>query len=172
MSMPKRKSIQMNSTVKNPMTNFKLQRNAMGRLTLTDAAGIAHENVVPVHAFPISAPDQGIALVSQEGRELVWIDNMARLTEEQRQLIAAELGKREFMPEILRIVSASTFATPSIWEVETDRGATQLVLKGEDNIRRLERTSLLIADSNGIQFRIRDTQKLDKTSKRILDRFL
>jgi hypothetical protein len=89
-----------------------------------------------------------------------------------RGLIESELASREFMPEVKRIVSVSSFATPSTWHVETDRGATQLVLKGEEDIRRLGRTALLIADSNGIQFLVRDIQALDRASRRILDRFL
>ena len=78
----------------------------------------------------------------------------------------------EFIPEIRRILSVSTFATPSIWQVETDRGPTQLTLKAEEDIRRLSPTALLIADSNGIQFLVRDIGQLDKLSKRLLDRFL
>jgi hypothetical protein len=56
--------------------------------------------------------------------------------------------------------------------VETDRGDTDLVLKAEEDIRRLSPTTLLISDSRGIQFLIRDVPSLDKASRRILDRFL
>jgi hypothetical protein len=87
-------------------------------------------------------------------------------------LIQEELNQREFIPEISRIRAVSTFATPSIWEVETNRGLTSLVLKGEDDIRRIDLNSLLISDGNGIQFLVRDIQKLDRHSRRFLDRFL
>ena len=83
-----------------------------------------------------------------------------------------ELASREFVPEIRRIIEVSSFATPSTWQVETDRGRTSLVLKGEEDIRRLTQTTLMIADANGIQFLIRDIQALDKTSRKLLDRFL
>jgi hypothetical protein len=43
------------------------------------------------------------------------------------------------MPVITRIVSVASFATPSTWQVETDRGTATLVLKGEEDIRRLTR---------------------------------
>jgi hypothetical protein len=76
------------------------------------------------------------------------------------------------MPEVQRIVSVSSFATPSTWGVVTDRGETSLVLKGEEDIRRLGRTALLIADANGIQFLVRDIQSLDRASRKLLDRFL
>lgn len=152
--------------------NFQLHRNTFGRLVMTDADGMTHEGVVPVHAFPISAPAEGIALVSSDGHELVWIDRLADLPDNIQILLQEELGSREFIPEIQAIRKVSTFATPSIWEVETDRGQTQFILKGEDDIRRLNHHSLLIADSNSVHFLVRDIQKLDKNSRRLLDRFL
>jgi hypothetical protein len=86
--------------------------------------------------------------------------------------VAEELANREFMPEIHRVRHVSSFATPSRWEVETDRGETSFVLKAEDDIRRLTHHTLLIADSHGVHYLIRDRQALDKGSKRLLDRFL
>ena len=38
---------------------FDLQRDAFGRLLLTDVDGVVHEGVVPVRAFPIAAPQEG-----------------------------------------------------------------------------------------------------------------
>lgn len=154
------------------MNDFQLHRNSFGRLILTDAAGTAHEGIFPVHAFPITAPEQGVALVDAEGHELVWIDRLADLPDDIRRLVQEELDSREFIPEISSILSVSTFATPSVWQVETDRGITSFVLKGEEDIRRLDHTALLIADSQGIHFLIRDIQKLNKGSRKLLDRFL
>jgi hypothetical protein len=152
--------------------DFRLARDPFGRLVFTAADGSVHEGVVPVRAFPIAAPDDGIALMSADGHEVAWIDNLASLPEDVRTLLEEELGAREFMPEIRRICHVSSFATPSTWEVETDRGQTTFVLKGEDDIRRLTPSTLLIADSHGIHFLIRDVDTLDRTSRKFLDRFL
>ena len=76
------------------------------------------------------------------------------------------------MPEIQNIRHVSSYATPSVWQVSTDRGDTEFTLKGEEDIRRLSASQLLIADSNGVQFLIRDIQQLDKGSRKRLDRFL
>lgn len=152
--------------------DFTLSRNAFGRLVLTDAAGIAHEGVVPVRAFPIAAPEEGLALVSVDGRELVWLDSLDALPAAMRALVQEELAAREFMPEVLRIVGVSTYATPSHWTVETNRGEATFVLRGEEDIRRLGAQTLLITDSHGIHFLIRDSSRLDKPSRKILDRFL
>lgn len=154
------------------MHSFQLHRNALGRLVLTDADGAAHEGVVPVHAFPISAPGEGIALVNSDGHELVWIVHLADLPDNTRKLLEEELASREFIPEIQALRKVSTFATPSVWEAETDRGHTSFILKGEDDIRRLNHTALLIADSNGIHYLIRNILQMDKHSRKLLDRFL
>ena len=155
-----------------PTADFRLARNSFGRLAFVGADGVTHEGVVPVRAFPIAAPDSAIALVSGDGHELAWIERLDDLPQELRTLIEEELASREFMPQIRRIHGVSSFATPSTWRVETDRGDTSLVLRGEEDIRRLAAGALLIADSHGIQYLIRDLQALDKGSRRILDRFL
>ena len=155
-----------------PNTVFDLQRDAFGRLVLIDAEGQRHEGVVAVRAFPIAAPDEGISLVNFEGHEVGWAERIADLPDGVRGLIEEELASREFVPEIERIASVSSFACPSIWQVQTNRGAAELTLKGEEDIRRLSRTRLLIADSHGIQFLVRDLNELDRHSRKLLDRFL
>ena len=152
--------------------DFQLSRNAFGRLVFIGSDGQAQEGVVPVRAFPIAAPDQGIALIDTQGHELAWIERLVDLPDELRTLIEAELGSREFMPKIKRILEVSSFATPCTWQVETDRGVTAFILKGEKNTRRLPPPALLITESHGIHFLIRDRFALDHHSRKILDRFL
>ena len=163
----------MPKLVGNKMTiNFQLSRNAFNHLVLVTDDGQVHDNVSPVRAFPIQSPDEGISMVLQDGQEVAWIDRLADLPDAIRSLIADELAGREFMPEIARIDSVTSYATPCTWHVKTDRGETAFVLKGEEDIRRIGQTSLLIADNHGIHFLIRDMYAIDKHSRKILDRFL
>jgi hypothetical protein len=152
--------------------NFELRRDSFGRLVLTDASGEVHEGVTPVRAFPIAAPDDGIALVNVEGHEVGWVDRIADLPPEIGRLIEEELASRDFMPEIEKILDVSSFVCPSTWQVATNRGRAALILKGEEDIRRLSQTRLLIADTHGIQFLVRDIGTLDRHSRKLLDRFL
>jgi hypothetical protein len=151
---------------------FTLRRDAFGKLVLTNSDGDEFVGVMPVRAFPVQAPTRGISLVRDGGKEVGWIDDLAAISPELRALVTEELDGREFMPEIKTIHSVSSFATPCTWVVGTDRGETEFVLKGEEDIRRLGAFSLLIADSHGIHFLIRDMFAVDKNSRRILDRFL
>lgn len=156
------------------MTNpdFQLHRDAYGQLVLTAKNGECHVGITPVRAFPIGAPDDGIALVNAEGHEVGWVERIADLPPALGELVEEELASREFVPEIKQIVDVSSFACPSTWQVITDRGQAVLLLKGEEDIRRLTQTRLLVADTHGIQFLIRDTGSLDRHSRKLLDRFL
>jgi hypothetical protein len=152
--------------------DFQLERDGFGRLVLVDTHGKRHEGVAPVRAFPIAAPEEGLSLVGQDGHELVWVDALADLPPAQRALIDEELAGREFVPEIQRLKAVSTFSTPSIWTVQTDRGETQFVLKTEEDIRRLKGGALLITGGEGVHFMVRDAKALDRASKKLLERFL
>lgn len=153
-------------------TGFELIRNPFGRLTLTNLDGQVFDNVAPVRTFPIQAPEHGIAIVASDGREVAWIAHLQDLSEGQRTLVLEELGAREFIPEIERILDVSSYATPCTWQVITDRGTTALLLRGEEDIRHIDQDTLLVADIHGIHFLIRNIATLDKHSKKILDRFL
>jgi hypothetical protein len=153
-------------------TTFQLHRDSFGKLVLTTADGEEHVGVIPVRAFPIQAPTRGISLVREGGKEVAWIDDLADMPEQVRALIQAEIEGREFIPEILTIKDVSSFATPCTWYVKTDRGDTEFVLKVDEDIRRIGEASLLISDNHGINFLVRDMFRIDKHSRKILDRFL
>ena len=98
---------------------------------------------------------------------------MGDMDEARRAAVAQALTEREFSPVIQRIREVSTFGTPSTWQVDTDRGPTELVLKVEEDIRRLPgQRRLLITSAHGVVFDIPDRNALDRTSRRYLERFL
>jgi Domain of unknown function (DUF1854) len=148
-----------------------LKRDSAGRLEL-NLSGEIHRNVTPVRAFPVTAPNEGIALMSKDGKELVWIARMADCAPEFAALVNEELSQRDFMPIISEITSVSSFVTPCTWTVATDRGVTQFILRGEEGIRKLGAGALLITDSYGLQYLVRDYRKFDRAGRKILDRFL
>jgi hypothetical protein len=153
--------------------SFVLERTDFGKLILTNAQGERFVGVLPVRAFPILAPDEGISLLSTEGHEVAWVDRLGDLPAAYQSLIEDELARREFTPQLHRILAVSSFSTPCTWTVETDRGRTEFVLRGDEDIRRIGTgRSLLVADAHGIHYLVPDQKALDAHSKRILDRFL
>ena len=152
--------------------NMNIERDAFGRLVLIDADGMRHVGIVPVRAFPLSAPDAGVSLVGSDGKEVLWLDRLDDVAPEARALLAQDLAVRDFAPTLLRLHKVSSFGVPSTWTVSTDRGETSFILKAEEDIRRLDGGALLIASAHGVQFRIPDTKALDRASRKLLERFL
>jgi hypothetical protein len=153
------------------MMDFQFEANASGQWAL-QYGGERHVGVLAVRAFPVAAADEAISIVDDQGHELVWIAHLADLSEPLRKRVLQALNEREFMPLIQKLHGVSSFATPSTWDIETDRGPTQLVLKGEEDIRRLSATVLLVTDTQGVQYLIRDLPLMDRHSRKLLDRFL
>ncbi len=143
-----------------------------GVLRVVAADGSVAHPVTPVRAFPLAAPNEGLSLVGPSGQELAWVDHLATLPAAVREPIAQALAALEFVPAISDLRAVSSFATPSTWSVDTDRGPTEFVLKAEEDIRRLGPGMLLIASAHGVQFLIRDTAKLSREARRLLERFL
>jgi hypothetical protein len=152
--------------------DFQLDHDAFGRLVLTMPDGQRHVGVHPVRGFPISEPRLGIAVCSAEGRELVWIEDLDQLSAATRDKLEAELAEQEFLPKITRIFRVSLQTNPCQWEVDTDRGRTQFILKSEDDVRRLENHGALVTDAHGVRYLIPNSETLDRHSQRILERYL
>ena len=154
------------------MSAPQLQRNPLGRWVWTDALGLRHEQVVVVRAYPVTAPEQGVGVMDAEGHELAWFDRLSEVQPDLQARLREAMQEREFLPEIQQLKSVSSLVTPSTWTVETDRGTTRFMLKGEEDIRRLTGRVLLINDADGVQYLIRDLAAMDRHSRKLLDRFL
>ncbi len=151
---------------------LSLKKNLQGQLELSLKNQQSFVPVIPVRAFPITGEDAGFSLMDEQGHEIIWIAQLSDLPPEFAFVFKEELLRRDFMPVIQAIRGVSSYLTPCQWQVDTDRGTTRFTLKGEEDIRRLGSGALLITDLHGINYLIREVGHLDKTSKKILDRFL
>jgi Domain of unknown function (DUF1854) len=154
------------------MQNFSLNKDVFGNIQLTLTSGEQYHQVKIIRAFPISNPESGFSIVDQDGHELVWFEALADLDDHLQSIIRSSLEQIEFIPVISAITGLNTYALPSIWDVQTDRGKTKLKLKSEQDIRRVSAEALLITDANGIQYLIKNRKTIDKFSKKVLDRFM
>lgn len=152
--------------------DFALRRDSWDRLVLTMPDGRTYPDVEPVQAFPFSAPDRWISLCDAAGHEIVCLPRLDGLTPSVRQILEEELGRRQFIPVIRRIVDVTADADPSLWSVETDRGRTSFLLGSDEGICHLNASRILIIDIHGIRYLIPDLNRLDPASRRILDRYL
>jgi Domain of unknown function (DUF1854) len=161
----------MNNTA--AMVDFELFSDAQGRWVCRVAGAEPQVGVQVVRSFPLSAPMESISIVGPDGHEVVFVARLDSLDDTRQAALVQALTEREFSPVIQRIREVSTFGTPSTWQVDTDRGATELVLKVEEDIRRLPgQRRLLITSAHGVVFDIPDRNQLDRASRRLLERFL
>lgn len=152
-------------------TNFaglSFRKNEWGQLVLVMSDGVEHPGIDPVRCFPLTDPEHAIALLDQEGKELINLPSLDVLNAASREFIQRELAERDFVPVIQKIISTSAPYPPCIWNVETDRGRTSFHLESEDDIRSLGKIGIVIADSNGIRYKIIDISALDPGSRRIV----
>ena len=76
-----------------PTPDFGLSIDAWGRLVLSDADGRRHVGVEPVRAFPLTVAGHWIALVDEKGREVVMVEDLARLDPDVRRPPGAGAGQ-------------------------------------------------------------------------------
>jgi hypothetical protein len=140
-------------------------------LTLTDASGTRHELVRPVRLFPLTEPQRWISLVGENGRELACVENPNLLEPEQCQVLEAALAMRDFVPVIQSITTIKRANDGHDWHVETDRGPTVFRIETDESIQNLGGTRLVIIDKAGTRYLIPDVARLDRDSRRKLERY-
>ncbi len=144
----------------------------LGRLVVTLPNGVQHAGVVPIRAFPFAAPQELIVLVDERGAELYSIPTLADLSEAARAVVEEELARREFLPIIMQIHSIAPATEPTSWHVTTNRGDLTFTLPSEDHVRRLPNHGAIVADVDGVRYRIPNTRALDARSRHLLTRYL
>ncbi len=154
------------------MQSWSLSHDAWGRLVLTDGAGKRHEGVEPLRAFPLSEPARWVAILDANGHELAFVENLHSLSAETRSMLEAELARREFVPNIARVVQIRGETPTCRWTVETDRGRVEFVVAEDDHVRRMGGGRVLVIDSRGMRYLIPDITRLDAASQRALEPFV
>lgn len=153
-------------------TALSFLRDAWGRLLLSTSDHPEGQEVEPVRAFPWSAGQHELVLIDEQGHPVLSLADWQSLPAESRDRLQEELERREFIPRLARIVSVSAPYPPCRWQVETDRGVTEIELESEEDIRRLSEHAALITDSSGLRFHIPDVTQLDRISRGYLRRYL
>ena len=152
-----------------PTPGWRLIRRPHGHVDFVDGAGKVFSDVDVLRAFPVTAPQGPVAIVSADGDELAWLDSLENLPEALQSSLVAELATREFLPLIERIEAISD-DDPQVWSVATDRGQRRFILASIDDIDRLPDGSVFVVDATGVRYRIAAVAALDPTSLRLLEK--
>ncbi len=148
---------------------FTFSCDARGRLIAEDSRRNRHVGLSAMRLFPMSDPDNWIAVFDEKGNELCCIPSVAKLSTASASAIRTTLTNSEFIPVIERIVHISSNDPPCRWTVETDRGQTEFIINDEKDLRRLSQWSVLVVDARGIRYSIPDTRKLNVYSRRAVE---
>ncbi|HBU36809.1 MAG TPA: DUF1854 domain-containing protein [Planctomycetaceae bacterium] len=140
------------------------------KVTLLTPAGDRHVAVRIVRAFPFTAADGPVAVVDNNGDEIIWIKDLDSLSLTHQQFIQSQLEREEFLPRIHFIESVSR-GTPRQWNVATDRGQNSFEQASSDGVVWHPDGSVSITDCDGICYLIPAVQRLDRRSRRLLERY-
>ncbi|MEW6571751.1 MAG: DUF1854 domain-containing protein [Nitrospirota bacterium] len=105
--------------------------------------------------------------------EIGLIVDIKEFPADMQQLILAELEKRYFVPVIGRVISIKEVGDRLDWDVETDRGRRQFVVRSPyENIRPLNERRLLITDIYNCRYEMKDYHCLDNKQKGIIGKYI
>jgi hypothetical protein len=147
----------------------RARRNERGKLVVTLGGGVETvEDVRPVRAFPLTAPDRQIILLDPEDRELGVVRELGALDEESREVIEEELEIAYLVTRVRAIRFIQSRFGVTTWELETDRGLRTAHVKERSNIRPLPDGRIMLTDVDGVKYEIIPDQ-LDERSRSWLE---
>lgn len=145
---------------------YRAPKNTV-RMTVGDER--SYIRVRPVQASPMAYPNQYIALLDSKNEEVAFIEDMNDLDEVSKQVIEEEMARRYLKALVERIYSIQMEFGVAYWDVMTDRGRREFVIRGHDNTFWVTETRLLLTDVDGNRFEIIDYTKLDADSVKLIE---
>lgn len=123
--------------------------------------------------FPFETPDEYISVLDRDGKEYGVIRRLSDLDAEQREIVGHELDRKYLCPEITRIYSVKEKLGTSYWQVETENGRMRFSMQDTyKNIIRVSETRIILNDSDGNRYSIKDVSALDRKSYRKIELYL
>ena len=158
-------------------SELRFERMAYGGLQLETADGVVHDHLRVYRAFPLSKPDEYVALrvgdSELEQREIGMIRRLADLRPEYLRLIEEDLRKRYFVHTVERIVSIREDMGYFYWVVETNKGTQEFPVPIRPRyITHVGPRGRLIMDIDGNRYDIPDLEGLDLHSQAIFHRYI
>ena len=127
----------------------------------------------PARAFPISDADHYIGISDAAGADIGVIRDPSGLDPDSRAELERELVKRYFCPVILRVLSVRSEFGVLSFNVETDRGPREFVVRDpRENILELGGGRILLVDPEGNRFEVPDLRRMDSRTRAALERVL
>lgn len=124
-------------------------------------------------AFPYELPDEFISVLDKDSKEYGIIKSLSDFDDQAKEIINKALKRKYYCPEITKIHSLKDQFGYSYWDVETDNGRMEVVLKDTfSSIARISDVFIVITDISGNRYKISDLETFDRKSYRKIELFL
>ena len=152
----------------------KLERTDLYMVKLTLRDGTVYEDLEPRMLFPYTNHTMYITLLDKDEKELGFVRDLEEIDEDSRKALEECFKEYYMIPVITKVLDCEDKFGTLKWRVETDRGEITFNIKNRhSDIKRLYGTPrIIIRDSNDNRYEIRDVNKLDAHSNRILFAYL
>lgn len=107
---------------------------------------------------------------SDKESEIGILKSLDALSEEQAELVRAELEKRYFIPEIIKVNSVKEEYGHTMWKVETTAGEREFTVNDMGtNVRNMGNNRVMLTDVYSNRYYIPDITKADDKTIRIIE---
>ena len=132
-----------------------------------------YDRVFLHRAFPYDEPFSYISVLDRDNKEIGIIEKISDFDEATQDILRAELEKKYFIPQIVKIHSIKERFGFSYWKISSDAGELEITFRDTyRSIVRLSQTHIFLTDSNANRYEIKDVDALDKKSRRIISIYL
>jgi len=141
----------------------RLSRNPDGTLELKSGARTFRKVRIKL-GRPLYKPEDFASVLGEKG-EVALLVNLGALKPAARAVLEEHRVRNDLTTKVLKVKSISHQFGAAFWDVETEKGARQFVIRGtSEHVRWLDDDRLLITDVNGNRFEIPSMSRLDKRS--------
>lgn len=115
---------------------------------------------------PLFDPNAFASIMNEKGKELGLIFRLDHMAPASKKVLGDSLVGFDLTCQVKRVISLTHQFGAAFWEVDTDKGWRQFVIRGTtEHIRWLTDDRMLITDVNGTRFEIRSLNALDSKSQ-------
>ena len=152
---------------------IRLFREPPWVLRLTIEGDRSYLKVRVVCAAPLSQPDRYICLLDEKNEVICTVEDPIVLDTASQRVIKEEIEQRYMTAIIKRVDSLKSEFGVSYWEVQTDRGNREFVVRNvSENAQWITDRRLLLLDVDGNRFEISNLEVLDKKSRGLIEMVL
>ena len=144
---------------------IRLARNEDGTLRVDTGTRVFPRARVRI-GRPLYDPDAFASILNEKGKELGLIFGLEKMPAPSKAVLADATVHHDLTCRILKVISLTHQFGAAFWEVDTDKGHREFVIRGTtEHIRWLTDDRLLITDVNGTRFEILSLTGLDSKSQ-------